>query len=60
MLRLLLEGGQMGEGIIRYIKPLVNNGLWRGWLTSAHKRFSTNMSLEQVMEYVEKKYIERN
>lgn len=51
MLRLLWEGGQMGEGIIRHIKPLINNGLRRGWSISAHKRFATYMSLEQVLHY---------
>jgi len=41
----------MGEGIIRHIKPLINNGLRRGWSISAHKRFATYMSLEQVLHY---------
>jgi hypothetical protein len=47
MPRFLWEGGAMGEGILRRIKPLIN-GLKRGWNLSAHTRYQTVMALEQV------------
>mmetsp|Transcript_7291 Transcript_7291/g.10599 ORF Transcript_7291/g.10599 Transcript_7291/m.10599 type:complete len:225 (-) Transcript_7291:46-720(-) len=48
MPRFLWEGGAMGEGILRRIKPLIN-GLKSGWNVSAHKRYQTVMALEQVI-----------
>ena len=48
MPRFLWEGGAMGEGILRRIKPLING--WKsGWNVSAHKRYQTVMALQQVI-----------
>ena len=47
MPHLLWRSGVAGEGILQYVKPLIN-GLKKGWNTSCHSWYMIKFSLQQV------------